>query len=557
MCELLLARIALHTDELASALAHCGRALEGAEALEAPVLVYQALFLRGQIEEASGDADRAYASYQLARQRLEALRSILWSEELKIAFMTTKLGVYERLVDLRMAHDDESRHAGEIFECIEQAKSRSLRDLFFDRAHPMPSADTGQSELVRQIRALREELNWYYHRVEFEQLNRDDRSGERLDQLQAQVRDREHTFVRILRDMPAVDRESIGLLETAAVTPDELRALLPADAALVEYFRTGDQIVAAVLTQHDLTVTRLTTVSRVREVLRLLKFQLSKFQYGAEYLALAGTPAPTAADAHLQDLYEELVAPLGLPARGAGHVIVVPHDVLHYVPFHALYDGRSYLIDSTAISYAPSAFIYALCRRRSAPAGDGALVLGVPDERAPFIGDEVRAVARILPAARLKIGPEASAAALKALGPGCRTVHIATHGYFREDNPLFSGVRLGDAYLTLHDLSDMRLPVDLVTLSGCGTGLNVIAEGDELRGLARGLLAAGARSLLMTLWDVHDQSTAEFMTGFYRAVAAGVPKATAVQQSMQAMRDRYPHPYYWAPFTLVGASDAI
>ena len=557
MCELLLARIGLHTDELATAVAHCERALAGAEVLEAPVLVYQALFLKGQIEEASGDADGACASYQRARERFEALRSILWGEELKIAFMTAKLGVYERLVDLRMARDDESRHADEIFEYIEQAKSRSLRDLFFDRAHPMPFADTGQSELVRQIRTLREELNWYYHRVELEQLNRDDRSAERLDQLQAQVKDREHTFVRILRDMPAVDRESIGLLETTAVTPDEVRALLPADAALVEYFRTGDQIVAAVLTPRELTVTRLTTVSRVREVLRRLQFQLSKFQYGPEYLAQVGTPPATAADAHLRELYAELVAPLGLSARGAGgHVIIVPHDVLHYVPFHALFDGQSYLIDSTAISYAPSASIYALCRRRAVPAGDGALVLGVPDARAPFIGDEVRAVAALLPAARLHTGSEASAATLRDLGPGCRTVHIATHGYFREDNPLFSGVRLGDAYLTLHDLSDMRLPVDLVTLSGCGTGLNVIAEGDELRGLARGLLAAGARSLLMTLWDVHDQSTAEFMKGFYAAVAAGVPKAIAVQQSMRAMRERYPHPYFWAPFTLVGAADA-
>ena len=184
-------------------------------------------------------------------------------------------------------------------------------------------------------------------------------------------------------------------------------------------------------------------------------------------------------------------------------------------------------------------------------------MLGVPDDRAPFIRDEVRAVAGILPSAQLRIGEDASAATLKELGPGCRTVHVATHGYFREDNPLFSGVRLGDAYLTLHDLSDIRRPVDLVTLSGCGTGLNVIAEGDELRGLARGLLAAGARSLLMTLWDVHDQSTAEFMTGFYRAVGAGVPKALAVQRSMRAMRERYPHPYYWAPFTLVGAADAI
>src|SRR5207247_2099026 len=83
----------------------------------------------------------------------------------------------------------------------------------------------------------------------------------------------------------------------------------------------------------------------------------------------------------------------------------------------------------------------------------------------------------------------------------------------------------GDPYLTLHDLAGLSLPVDLVTLSGCGTGLNTVADGDELRGLTRGLLAAGARSLLVTLWDVHDRSTAEFMRFFYRGLEAGLSKA--------------------------------
>ena len=102
------------------------------------------------------------------------------------------------------------------------------------------------------------------------------------------------------------------------------------------------------------------------------------------------------------------------------------------------------------------------------------------------------------------------------LGSTSRIIHIATHGYFREDNPLFSGIRLGDSYLTLYDLYSLRLPAELVTVSGCGTGLNVVTAGDELGGLIRGLFSAGARSLLVTLWDVHDRSTAEFVKSFYR-----------------------------------------
>jgi CHAT domain-containing protein len=180
----------------------------------------------------------------------------------------------------------------------------------------------------------------------------------------------------------------------------------------------------------------------------------------------------------------------------------------------------------------------------------------VPDDRAPFITGEVEAVARLLPQAELRIGAEASIAALRTLGRDARFVHIATHGRFREDNPLFSGIRLGDQYLTLHDLYGLRLPADLITLSGCGTGLNVVAAGDELRGLVRGLLAAGARSLLVSLWDVNDRSTAEFMKLFYTALGAGRNKAAALRVAATELRRQYEHPHYWAPFVLVGADMA-
>ncbi len=117
---------------------------------------------------------------------------------------------------------------------------------------------------------------------------------------------------------------------------------------------------------------------------------------------------------------------------------------------------------------------------------------------------------------------------------------------------MFSAIRLGDTFLSLFDLYQLRLPVELITLSGCSTGLNVVAAGDELLGLARGLLHAGAQSLVLSLWDVHDQSTAEFMKAFYQALKQGKPKAQALQSAMLALKSRYPHCYQWAPFILMG-----
>src|SRR6202000_1561051 len=122
--------------------------------------------------------------------------------------------------------------------------------------------------------------------------------------------------------------------------------------------------------------------------------------------------------------------------------------------------------------------------------------------------------------------------------------HIATHGFFRTDNPMFSAVRLGDSNLSLYDLYDLQLPVELLTLSGCATGLNVVAAGDELLGLSRGLLYAGAQTLLLTLWDVHDGSTAEFMRRFYTHLAGGTSKAAALREAILELRERYPHPWH-------------
>jgi CHAT domain-containing protein len=118
---------------------------------------------------------------------------------------------------------------------------------------------------------------------------------------------------------------------------------------------------------------------------------------------------------------------------------------------------------------------------------------------------------------------------------------------------MFSMVKLGDSHLSHYDLYHLQLPVELLTVSGCATGLNVITAGDEPMGLARGLLYAGARTLLLTLWDVHDRSTAEFMRRFYLHVTRdGFSHAQALRNAMLETRELHPHPHDWAPFVLVG-----
>jgi len=552
VCDLLLSRLALAKDDLSVARERCEEALDRLRTLEAPVLSYHAYFQAGQVSEALGEAKKSAAAYHVARRHLDNLRSSLQGEELRIAFMSDRLDVYERLVHLCLTRALSGPPAEEAFGYMEQAKSRSLLDSIFGRAQPLPARAVAEERVETEIHRVRGELNWYYHRIEAEQFARDGVSGERIAKLWEQARGCEDRLLQKIREIPGLPVEARNGSDPSVASAAKIQAALGRDSVLVEYFQIGDRLLAAVLTSTSADIVPLTTMQRVRDRLRMLQFQISKFRAGSLYTENLKGSLKLAADSHLQELYREIVWPLRhLLIRD--HIVWVPHGILHYVPFHALYDGNEYLIDRFTVSYAPSAGIYELCQTTS-PAREGqSLVLGVSDPKAPWILAELLEVAAVVPNACLLVDADASKKSLRELGAQSRQIHVATHGFFRRDNPMFSGVRLGDGYLSLYDLYSFRLPVDLLTLSGCATGLNVVAAGDELIGLARGLLYAGARTLLLSLWDVHDRSTAEFMRSFYAHAHNGmVDKASALRAAMLETRGQYPHPFHWAPFILLG-----
>jgi CHAT domain-containing protein len=548
LAELLLARISLRMKDMAVAERHCQAALADLRNFDSPLLQYQAEFLMGEIERAGAKVQEAYQSYRRAREAIEQVRGKLRGEELKISFLANKLEVYENLVDLCLRRPDSIEEA---FSYVEQAKSRALMDLLSQSVQVATTADPGQSELVRSIRNFREELNWYYNLIEREQLRPEERSQERIKQLEQQARAREADLMRALKEASVAEAHQVGLEVASTTSLEQIRAALPADATLVEYFRIQDRTIACVVTHDHLHIVPVTVQSRVQKLLQWLQLQLSKFRLHPQYLATFSEPLLFSTEAHLKSLYQELIAPIRELLQGK-HLVIVPHGLLHYVPFHALHDGTSYLVDRFSISYAPSASVYTVCQTKEVNESGDSLVLGVPDAQAPSIRTEVEALSGILPNARLFVGEAATEDVLRTYGRGSRIVHIATHGYFRQDNPMFSSIRLGSSHLSLYDISHLQLPAELIVLSGCATGLNVVTPGDEVMGLVRGLLQAGAQSLILSLWDVHDESTKEFMIGFYTRLQQGLSKAKAMQATMLALREGYPHPYQWAPFSLIG-----
>lgn len=551
LCELLLTRLHLQSGKTQQAEALCRSALKRLHRSESPSLTYQAYFVLGQVYEAAGDRRRAMEAYRESHSRLENLRSQIRAEELKIAFLKDKLAVFESLVWMSLAGKVRPAAREKAFNYIEQAKSRSLADLIAFRAQSLPSPQEARSRFVEQVHHLREELNWCYHQIDSQPLQQKPLSPKRIRGLHQHAQRVEGQLLRTLSALAATDKEFSSLQSAGCIRLDDIRAKIPADALLLEYFQARGTIYASLLGRECLQILPVARASRVRILFHLLQFQLSKFRLGMDYVRAYTETLREATQVHLSELYQELVAPVR-DLLQASHLIVVPHDFLHYLPFHALRDGERYLIDEFSISYAPSASVYYLCCTKRAQSQNRSVIFGIPDQLAPQILPEVQAVASELPNSQLFLGEEANEKRLRSLGSTSRFVHIATHGLFRRDNPMFSAIRLGDSMFSLFDFYQLNLSSELVTLSGCSTGSSVVVGGDELLGLVRGVLYSGAQAVLVTLWDVNDKSTADFMKSFYRLMACFPNKAQAVQRAIREVRQEYPHPYYWAPFVLIG-----
>ena len=289
-------------------------------------------------------------------------------------------------------------------------------------------------------------------------------------------------------------------------------------------------------------------------------------------------------------LYDRLLGPAAPLLAGWRRITIVPHGPLHYVPFQALIapDGETLLRpDGPELVYGPSASVLFRDRAAARPLGFSAtprvwetpcLALGFDGEggqRLRFAEEEASRIAALLGGNAL-VGPAGKREALIQRGPAARYLHISCHGQFDPAAPLESSLHLGAGErLTAQDvLASLRLRCDLVTLSACESGLSQVRRGDELMGLVRAFLAAGAPAVLATLWRVDERSTRLLMERFYREVAAGANFARALRQAQLFLRSLsrqqaldllggdavavdgpeqpFADPFYWAPFVLVG-----
>ncbi len=552
--RLVLARIYHGGGRFEAALEAASGALAVLAAAPVPALEVQAHVATARAEEGLGYPDRARHALESARDALDRVRTHLRAEHVALGFHRDKVAVHQGLVDLTLRAEPSPDTAATAFRLMEEAKSAHMADLLAFHVSALQPAQPAHSPLVRKIRDLRERLNWYSRQIQLEELQADGAPPERLVTMRADAREVEERLLTTLSELRA-DDASLGWLHGGgALDPDEIRSTVPDGTALLELYEARGTLFAAVITPEGIAAAALASASRVREEQRLLHFQLSKMQLGPGWTDAMTGDLEASARTHLQRLHELLITPIRDRLETADELVVIPHGTLHQLPFAALFDGETYLVDRWPVTVAPSAGVWTLAMRRPASRGRGDLVLGVTDDAAPWARREAEAVASAMPGAAVYLGDAASSGVLRTTGAAHRRIHLSAPAMARRDNPMFSAIPFSDGPLSVFDLYRLRLDADLVSVSGCGAGLGMVASGDELVGLTRGLLYAGARTALVSLWDVRDDGAAAMHADVYRRLADDPHPARALRGAMLARRERDPHPFSWASLVVAGAN---
>jgi len=242
-----------------------------------------------------------------------------------------------------------------------------------------------------------------------------------------------------------------------------------------------------------------------------------------------------------------LVAPVADWSAPGDRVLLCPHDTLHLFPLHAVEADGTPLGERNAVSYVPSAGVLRSCLVRQAPAEDqGAVIFADadPDGPLPLARDQALALAAMFAdrgwRVRCHTGRDATLNALQAdlraaMSP--RLAHFAVHGFAAPGSGLDSGLRLADGTLTARELRGTRLDGALVCLGACDTGLSERLAGDELLGLVRSALQAGAGAVLASLWPVDQLSSSLLLLDFHQRLLTGVGRADALRAAQQRLRD--------------------
>ena len=461
----------------------------------------------------------------------------------------------------------------EAFDYNEHARARHFLDLLGNKV----SLSRAKSGLAKEELALNDRIASVKTKMT---------RGMRQEGLVKELSSVEIAYENFIIKVREVDREQTSLMTVAPLSLKEVQRLLDPDATLIQYFVTDSTTFVWVvekgkLQYHGVQVPK----EKLARLVNTLRERIASLEDKEKIREVSAF------------LYQALIKPVRSHISGK-QLIIVPHDVLHYLPFQALVspEGR-YLVEDYPIHYLSSASLmkFTTAKKRGAR-GDRVLAIGNPDSGnskpgLKYAELEAREVKSLYPMSTLLLNSDATKETVKSESTRHDILHFAAHAELSKDDPLSSAILLAkdgkdDGRLTVKEIFEMELNADLVVLSGCETGLGKLSRGDEMVGLIRAFIYAGTPSVVATLWKVEDSSTAALMGSFYKNLKT-MSKAEALRKAqlelirgeiggpLLAMRGvggitqsgeasglkatspgsvpvSSAHPYFWAPFVLVG-----
>jgi CHAT domain-containing protein len=546
--------------------------------------------LEGQAHRALHQPDEAQRAFAEAITAIEDLRNyIAGNEQQQQQFFSLKISPYYEMIDLLMAQN----HHQEALGFAERSKSRVLFDVL-NRGKVNITKALSSDEQHREAKLAAELASLNSQLYQEKQASKPDpmRLAElatRLEKARLQI---EALYADIYAAHPELrvqrgEMRPLGLAEAASLIPDNQTALL-------EFVVQENHSFLFVLTRSN-------KIADAKPDLQA--YQLNIKQKELSQLTQRFNQRIANRSLDFQDsaaqLYNLLLKPAQAQLRGRNSLIIVPDGILWDLPFQALLSApKRFLLDDYAISYAPSLTVLKEMqslrakRRNHHSQAKTLLALGNPaidtqtaekvtavfmDEKLlplPEAERQVKVLRQIYGDnhSRVYIGAQASETRLKQEAADYQILHLATHGILNDASPMYShlvlsqqqGKAADDGLLEAWEIMKMDLNADLVILSACDTARGKVGAGEGMIGLAWSLFVAGCPTTVVSQWKVETESNSEMMIVFHRNLRAGArrskannSKAAALRQAALKLRrnKKYSHPFYWAPFVIVGDSN--
>jgi CHAT domain-containing protein/Tfp pilus assembly protein PilF len=567
------------------------KSIEFARASELANPLWMALHRKGLVVKDAGRPEEALPLLTESIDVVERMRTELGNIEQRAGYLEKRIGLYEDTIHLLVS----SNKIPQAFEYVQRSKARSFLDMLAEAqidtdSSLNPDLRDSRKKILANIMKSQKNLQ--------DEKEKENPDNSKINQIKNKQDQLEKQYADLILEIRNKNPMYAEIQYPQPLTLAEAQTLLDDQTLLLEYFLGTAESLLFVASRENINVFKLKGEKELSRHVNELREVMMKPD--AVYQASENTHSRYVNLAHT--LYSEILKPAESIFQNKVRVVIAPDGALSYLPFESLltqkvpsgginFSKLPYMARDFEIDYVPSISVLASIGKNgnktvqpqkqllafADPVLKGARSAAKEPSEArnvrswagtltplPHAREEVEGIARFYQKEDVTVamGTDASEANVKNMGlQDYKRVHFASHGLIDEEKPQFSALVLTgdnqgeDGFLTMREVFDLKLNADLVVLSACKSGLGKEFRGEGITGISRAFLCAGTPSVVVSLWDVYDRSTADLMTSFYKNLETkGLNKAAALRAARLEMIQsaKYNHPYYWAPFVLIG-----